>query len=181
MANVSVARRYARALIDVAAEAGGLDRVGDQLGRLATLIQQSAELSDLLNNPAYTKAQRRSVLDPVMAAAQVNDQAVVNLVHLLTDRDRTASLPDIERIYRTMADARAGRVRGSVTSAVPLAREALSRIESALQQITQHNVVLEAKVDPSLLGGVTAQVGSVVYDGSLRSQLEDMRRSLKQA
>lgn len=181
MANVSVARRYARALIDVAAEAGALDRVGDQLGRLATLVQQTPELWDLLNNPAYTKLQRRAVLDQVMGAAQVSDASVVNLVHLLTDRDRTPSLPDIERIYRTMADARAGRVRGSVTSAVPLAREALHRIETALQQITQRNVVLEAKVDPALLGGVTAQVGSVVYDGSLRSQLEDMRRSLKQA
>lgn len=181
MANVSVARRYARALIDVAAEAHGLDRVGEQLGRLAGLIQQNPELANLLSNPAYTRAQRRAVLDQVMAASQVSDPAVVNLVHLLNDRDRTPSLPDVERIYRTMADNRAGRVRGSVTSAVPLPAEALRQLSAALQQLTQRHVVLEPRVDPSLIGGVTAQVGSVVYDGSIRSQLEEMRRTLKQA
>lgn len=181
MANVSVARRYARALIDVATEANGLDRIGEQLGRLAQLIQKNPELADMLANPAYTRAQRRAVMDQVMAASQINDPAVVNLVHLLNDRDRTPSLPDIERIYRTMADLRAGRVRGSVTSAVPLPADALRKLEGALKTITQQNVTLESKVDPSLLGGVTAKVGSVVYDGSLRSQLEEMRRALKQA
>lgn len=181
MANVSVARRYARALIDVAAESQALDRVGAQLATLASLVGKNPELSDLLENPAYTRTQRRLVLDQVMAGAQVTDPSVVNLVHLLVDRDRAASLPDLSRLYGDMADARAGRVRGSVTSAVPLAKDALARIELALHQLTQQKVTLEAKVDPSLLGGVTAQVGSVVYDGSLKSQLEEMRRTLKQA
>ncbi len=79
-----------------------------------------------------------------------------------------------------MADARSGRVRGKVTSAVPLAAEAVANLTRSLEQITQRAVVLETAVDPSLLGGVSAQVGSVVYDGSLKTQLEDMRRQLKQ-
>lgn len=179
MANVS--RRYALALIDVAAESQSVDRVGQQLGGLAALIGRTPELSDLLHNPAYTRHQRRAVLDQVMTASQVTDPAVVNLVHLLTDRDRAPSLPEIARIYGELADARAGRVRGTVTSAVPLSRDALARLEAALHQATHQKVALEAKVDPSLLGGITAQVGSVVYDGSLQFQLEALRRVLKQA
>ena len=82
-------------------------------------------------------------------------------------------------LYRDMADAQAGRVRGHVTSAAPLSSEALEGVRTALQQLTQRNVVLETRVDPSLLGGVSAQVGSLLYDGSLKTQLELMRRELK--
>jgi len=179
MANVS--RRYARALLDVAVESKSVDRVGEQLRALSGLVANTLELSDLLNNPAYTRAQRRAVLDQVMATAQVTDPAVVNLVHLLLDRDRAASLPAVAAIYGELSDAQAGRVRGEVTSAKPLGAGVLAQIEAALHQLTHQKVSLSAKIDPSLLGGVVAQVGSVVYDGSLKFQLEEMRRVLKQA
>lgn len=178
MLNVSISRRYARALIDVAAETQSVEPVATQLAALARAVEQSPELRDLVMNPAYTRAQRLSVVEGLFKLLGKVDPVLENTVRLLVERNRLAYLPDIARAYGEMADARAGRVRGHVTSAVPLPAEALASLTQQLEKLTQRSVVLETKVDPSLIGGVSAQVGSVVYDGSVRSQLEAMRRGL---
>lgn len=179
MRNLSIARRYARALVDVTAEAGSFDRVLDQMETFARLLQDNAELRDVLMNPAYTRAQQTAVVDGLIRSSGNLDPQLVNLLRLLVDRNRISYLPDIARIFRELADARAGRIRGKVTSAVPLQADAVKRIEQALERLVQRDVILETKVDPALLGGVSAQVGSFVYDGSLRSQLSELRRTLQ--
>ncbi|NOJ77482.1 ATP synthase F1 subunit delta [Myxococcus xanthus] len=181
MVNVSIARRYARALLDVASEAGRTDAVAEQLTAFADVIAKNAELTDVLVNPAYAREQRLRVVESVMQVIPGGVEATLaNTLRLLVDRNRLGSLADIARLFRDMADARAGRVRGHVTSAAPLPADALAQLQQTLQQLTQRNVLLETRVDPSLLGGVSAQVGSILYDGSIRTQLEEMRRELKQ-
>ncbi|HEX8701765.1 MAG TPA: ATP synthase F1 subunit delta [Myxococcaceae bacterium] len=180
MVNVSIARRYARALLDVAAETQRTDAVADQLNAFVSAFEKSRELSDVLLNPAYTRAQRSQVVEAIMKMMGTTEPVLANTLRLLVERNRLVYIPDIARVYRDMADARAGRARGVVTSAAPLSPEALQDLAKNLQQLTQRNVVLETRVDPSLLGGVSAQVGSVLYDGSVRTQLEQMRRDLKQ-
>ena len=180
MVNVSIARRYARAILDVAAEGNRTDAVAEQLNAFAAVVGKSAELSDVLLNPAYSRAQRNRVVEALLQAMpSPAEPALANALRLLVDRNRLGYLPDIARLYRDMADARAGRVRGQVTSAVPLSADAVAQLQQSLQQLTQRSVVLETKVDPSLLGGVAAQVGGTLYDGTLRTQLEQMRRGLK--
>ncbi|NBD10318.1 ATP synthase F1 subunit delta [Corallococcus silvisoli] len=180
MVNVSIARRYARAILDVAAEGNRTDVVAEQLNAFADVVGKSPELSDVLLNPAYSRAQRSRVVEAVLQSLPVTaEPALANALRLLVDRNRLSYLPDIARLYRDMADARAGRVRGQVTSAVPLTPDAVTRLQQSLQQLTQRNVVLETRVDPALLGGVSAQVGGTLYDGTLRTQLEEMRRQLK--
>lgn len=181
MVNVSIARRYARALLDVASEAGRVDAVAEQLTAFARAFAKSPELTDVLLNPAYTRTQRSQVVEGVMKALPGGpDPLLASTLRLLVDRNRLGYLADIARLFGDMADARAGRVRGHVTTAAPLTSDALAGIQKQLQQLTQRNVILETRVDPSLLGGVSAQVGSILYDGSLRTQLEEMRRELKQ-
>ncbi|AKQ70602.1 ATP synthase delta chain [Myxococcus hansupus] len=181
MVNVSIARRYARALLDVASEAGRTDAVAEQLTAFADVIAKNAELTDVLVNPAYTREQRLLVVESVMKAVPGGlEPTLTNTLRLLVDRNRLGYLSDIARLFRDMADARAGRVRGHVTSASPLPSDALAQLQQTLQQLTQRDVLLETRVDPSLLGGVAAQVGSILYDGSIRTQLEEMRRELKQ-
>lgn len=180
MVNVSVARRYAKALLEVAAEAGSLDRVAEQLNGFGRTMQQSPELTDILTNPAYTRSQQTAVMDSVIKSLGGLEPAVANLLRLLVERHRMSYLPDISRLFGDMADARSGRVRGKVISAVKLPDETVRRLEQSLAKLTQRNVVLDPKVDPSILGGVSAQVGSVLFDGSLRSQLEDLRRTLNE-
>ncbi len=176
MVNVSIARRYARALLEVVGAHS--DKVLEQLTGLGQLLSDNKDLADVLANPAFTRAQRTQVFEAVLAQLEL-DPTLQNFLRLLLERDRIAYLPDITRLFREQADLRAGRVRGKVTSAVALPPEALKHIESSLERITQRNVVLEAKVDPKILGGAMAQVGSVLYDGSLKSQLEDLRRTLQ--
>ena len=179
MVNVSISRRYARALLEASTESGKTDVVADQLSSLVGAFQTSREMSDVLLNPAYTREQRSAVVEAVMRAVGSVEPVLANTLRLLVDRNRLGFLPDIARLYRDMADAQAGRVRGHVTSASPLTPEALEGVRTALQQLTQRNVILETRVDPALLGGVSAQVGSLLYDGSLKTQLELMRRELK--
>lgn len=180
MVNVSVARRYARALLEVATESKTLDATTEQLISFAQVFQKNQDLVDVLLNPAFTRTQRTAVVEALFKAAGGLTPEVSNLMRLLVDRGRLGYLPDIARVFLDMADQRAGRVRGKITSAVPLAPEALQRLEQALARITQKSVVLQAKVDPRVLGGVSAQVGSVVFDGTLRSQLDELKRTLSQ-
>ena len=105
---------------------------------------------------------------------------VKNLLLLLADRGRLGYAAAIADRFRDLADAKLGRVRARVTSAVPLSAAEAGRIAERLAGITKGQVLLETAVDPSLLGGVVAQVGSTVYDGSVRSQLEELRRAMKQ-
>ncbi len=179
MANVSIARRYARALIDVAAQAGKLDPFGEQVTSFARALSSSPELQEVMVSPSWGRPERRSVTEGVMKSLGTFDPEVENFLKLLVDRNRMIFLPDIARLYRDLADARQGRIRGRVTSAVALPRETAERLGKLLAQVTGQQVVLETQVDPSLIGGVSAQVGSVMYDGSLRTQLEEMRRNLR--
>lgn len=180
MVNVSIARRYARALLDVATEAGRADAISEQLSSVATALAANRELEDVLFNPAYTREQRGRVVEGLMKALGQMEPVLANTLRLLLDRNRLVYLPDIARLYRDMADTQAGRVRGHVTSAVPLTSETIQQLSANLKALTQRNVVLDTRVDPGVLGGVAAQVGSTLYDGTLRTQLEQMRRELKQ-
>jgi F-type H+-transporting ATPase subunit delta len=102
-----------------------------------------------------------------------------NFLLLLADRARLAYLPAIIQEFRDLADGRLGRVRAKVTSAVPLSPDEAKGIAERLAQGRKAQVIVETAVDPALLGGVVAQVGSLVYDGSVRSQLEELRRAMK--
>jgi len=179
MPNVSVARRYARALIELANETAGLEVVQRELQALAQAVTSSPELSELAVNPSYTREQRKAVLEDVMKAGGAHPM-VANFVRLLVDRDRLGNLPDIARQFREMADAVAGRIRGKVITATALGEELVKNVKRGLERLTQHEVILEFEVEPALLGGMRAQVGSTVYDGSLQSQLETLRRDLKE-
>jgi F-type H+-transporting ATPase subunit delta len=97
---------------------------------------------------------------------------------LLLDRGRIALLASLARAYRELADAHAGRVRAVVTSAAPLSPADLERVRRSLERRTKKTVMLEAQVDPSLIGGLVAQVGDLVLDGSVRTQLSTLRDKL---
>ena len=180
MVNVSIARRYARALLEVAVESKNLEKTTEQLTAFAQVLQKNQDLADILLNPAFTRPQRSAVVEALFKAAGGLTPEVANLMRLLVDRGRLGYLPDIARVFLEMADMRAGVVRGKITSAVPLPQESVQKLQAALEKITQRKVNLATSVDPKVLGGVSAQVGSVVYDGTLRSQLDELKRTLSQ-
>jgi F-type H+-transporting ATPase subunit delta len=85
----------------------------------------------------------------------------------------------VAEAYRDLADEKLGRMRATVTSAIALDQTVARSIEAKLAEATKREVVVDRKIDPAIMGGVVAQVGSIVYDGSLRTQLEELRRRLK--
>ena len=176
MVNVSIARRYARALLEAAGAQA--DQVLTQLESFVGILTSSSDLADVVANPAYTRAQKAQVVEALVKVTGVTNVQLNNALKLLVDRGRLSSLPDIARLYRDLVDVKLGRVRSKVTSAVALSPDVLAKLSAALKAITQKDIVLEAKVDPGILAGVTAQVGSTFYDGSLRTQLDALGRGL---
>ncbi|MFT3840536.1 MAG: ATP synthase F1 subunit delta [Myxococcaceae bacterium] len=176
MQNVSIARRYARALLEVAG--ANADQVVNQLDALNGLLSLSSELFDVVSNPAYTRADRLAVLEKLLPLVGAGPE-LTNTIRLLNDRNRLEELPNLARVYRDMVDTKLGRVRSKITSAVALSPEQQKKLADSLKAITQKEVVLETAVDASLIGGATAQVGSMLYDGSLRAQLAALGSTLR--
>jgi F-type H+-transporting ATPase subunit delta len=175
----SIARRYAKALFDLAVEQDRVEAWAQGLVSLKKAVDSSAELREVLSNPVYTKEQRQGLAGQLAAALGLEPHPA-SLLGLLAERNRLDYLSGIADVFGRLADEKLGRVRARVTSAAPLEPVVVAALEEKLAAATQAQVLLEKSVDPALLGGVVTQVGSLVYDGSLRSQLEDLRRTLKQ-
>jgi F-type H+-transporting ATPase subunit delta len=179
MVIASVARRYAKALFSLAVEKGRVEAWNDSLLTLKEAVEGSPDLVDVLSNPVYSRDQRRAIVEK-LAYALALDAEPTNLLFLLGDRNRLGYLGAVVDVFRTLADDHLGRIRARVTSAVPLDPATAQAIADRLSASTRATVLLDRAVDPALIGGVVAQVGRFVYDGSIRTQLEDLRRQLKQ-
>lgn len=173
MASGSLARRYAKAIIEL----GNTDKIAGDLRSLSKAMKDSAELQQALTNPAIRRADRRKVLDALLQRI-VSHGLTKNLVYLLLDGERLGALPAISRELDAMIEAKGGRVAAEVTSARPLDPAQLSQITAALEKLSGKKVEVTSKHDPELLGGVVAKVGDRVYDGSLRTSLRDLRDEL---
>ena len=177
MIESSVARRYARALFSLAQEAGAgsIETASAQLTAVAQALSE-ADAAGALLAPGTPVSRQTIAVD---SFASKLEPLVVRFLKLLIARGRFDGLPQIAPAFSTMVDAAQGRVRATVTAAQPLSPEDLARVQKALAQATGKSVEVSAAVDPSLLGGLTADVGGVLYDGSLRTQLARMRDLLK--
>ena len=177
MVTGSLARRYARAILELGTAHGNLDKIGLDLRAIAKAMHDSAELIAALTNPAIRRADRRRVIDGLLTRISA-DKHTRNLVYLLLDGERMGSLEAISREVDAMIEARAGRMMAEVTSARPLDAAQLSQITTALEKLSGKKVTVTKREDPDLLGGVVAKLGDTVYDGSLRTQLRTLRDEL---
>jgi F-type H+-transporting ATPase subunit delta len=173
MASGSLARRYAKAVIEL----GNTDKISGDLRQLATAMKTSAELQLALTNPAIRRGDRRKVLDALLQRI-VAHGLTKNLVYLLLDGERLGALPAISREVDAMVEAKSGRITAEVTSAKQLDAAQQAQITAALEKLSGKKVELQKFEDPSLLGGVVAKIGDRVYDGSLRTQLRTLRDEL---
>ena len=173
----SLARRYAKALLEIGVRTQTFDALGKELERLTAQLDESKELRQVLENPVFPLDKRRGVLDEVVRRLGLSRTAR-NFVMLLLEKGRIVALPDITRVYRTLVDEQAGRVRATVTSARPLDPALEQRLKNALERQSGKVVLLEKREDPQLIGGVVTQLGDLMFDGSVRTQLERMREEL---
>jgi F-type H+-transporting ATPase subunit delta len=175
--SAAAARRYARALFALAKEENRVAEIRGELQQLADLLAASRELHDALFRPLHPAAERRAVLREVASRLEAS-HSVRNFYAYLIDQRRLVDFDLIRSEYERFADAEAGRMRADVVSASPLDAARRERLRRALSTRTGREVELDVKVDPSLLGGVVASVGTLLFDGSLRTQLKQLRASL---
>lgn len=179
MAHMGAARRYAKALFQLAQEAGTVDAVRSELTGFAEMLADSQALRDVLLRPLYPAVERRAVLNGL--SDQVSASPLLrNFYSFLIDQRRLIAMSAIREEYEHLADELAGLTRATVRSAAPLRPEQLDKLQAALSRRVGHDVQLAVEVDPDLIGGLVAQVGDLVLDGSLRTQLTQLRASLGQ-
>jgi F-type H+-transporting ATPase subunit delta len=170
------ANRYARALIDVLypekAEAGY-----QQLQQFLSLLIDQPDARRFLENPTTVGERRKRLLKEISDALNM-DRRVANFIGMLADRDRLPILEEIVEAYQKFLDEKLGIVRARVTSANSLDDSQQRELAARLEKATGKQIRMEVAVDPSLIGGVVAQVGSTIYDGSVRQQLQMFKARL---
>lgn len=182
MADRAIARRYATAFIDLAQEANAIDAFAADLGTaLEACRANDGELNAVLANPVFTTEERRRVLDAIIPRLGLKHQLTANLLRLLLDNGRFALLADVVATYAEFADERQGRVRVAVQTAEPMSPQLEAEIRAAFQRMTGKSVLLDATVEPALIGGLTARIGSKLYDASVRARLDAVRKRLLDA
>lgn len=178
MVEGSIGRRYAKALMELAREEGRIDAILGEIERFHAFCHAGdGALAAALQNPVVTHVERASLLTTLLPRLGLST-TTANFLRLLSDKDRMAALADVVREYQALADVAANRVRATVTTAAPLDAAMTAEVKAALEHTTGKTVVLDSKVDPNLLGGMVARVGSVVYDASLRGRLDRLQLSL---
>lgn len=178
MINTTLAKRYAKALVEIGVDNKALDQYGQDLAAITELVETSKDFRELLISPVFTKEDKKRIGGAVLQKLGTAPM-VRNFINLLIDRKRIDQLIGIETAFREEVDEIRGITRGEVTSAVKLGDDELGRVTQALSTISGKQVVLTAKVDPSLIGGLVAKVGDMVFDGTIRTQLNQLKESLR--
>ena len=176
----AIADRYAKAIYELADEAGQLSQIADQLSKLANVYSESKELRAVLDNPLVTEDKRELILKDVSAKLGLS-QLATNSVRYIAQRRRLSVLPDIARRLTTLSDEKGGVIRATVISAAPLAEAYYTRLKAQLEKSTGKKVQISKEQDPSLIAGVITRIGDNTIDGSLRGRLNDLERQLLEA
>jgi len=176
----AIARRYAGALFDVAEKRNTLDRTAQELRELRDLVASHADLRALFESALVPSATKRDVVEALTKAAPELSGEVKRLLGLLAERGRLQLLGDIGELFEELLNKKKNIVRAEVVTAAALNPSTRDALAGALGRATGGQVLLEERVDPEMIGGVTARVGSVVFDGTVATHLERLRQRLHQ-
>jgi len=177
--SAAVARRYARAVFELAQEEGKLEDVTKELAAVAAAYEVSTEFQALEKTPGLTDEDRTAVVAAIAGKAGGGD-LTVRAVQMLAERQRLAILPDLVQLLGEMADDALGLVRAHVTSAHVLSEDYRGRLQRKIEEATGKKVVCTFETDETLLGGIVTKIGDRVVDGSVRGKLNALAESLHQ-
>lgn len=178
MRSTELARRYARAIYDLAVESANQDRVFEELRALDQVFSNDAEIHQFLGTPLIKPNERLEALTKSFKKLQLSDETQ-HLLLLLAEKDRFAIFHEIVEAYQARSDSANNVCRGTVRSAVALAPAERTRIEETVERVLKKKVILTYAADPSVIGGLIARVGSYTFDDSIASHLDRMSEELK--
>ncbi|MBN2538866.1 MAG: F0F1 ATP synthase subunit delta [Deltaproteobacteria bacterium] len=179
MIGTDIAKRYARALFDIAREEDTIEAIYDELKGFSSLLEQSADLAEFFANPVFDSSDKVAVMRDILEKVKMSS-ITSNFLKLLVDKRRIDALEQIEECYRKYMDDVLNNVRVDVKTAFPLSSKLSARIKEQMEGMTGKNVEMVVDEDPSLLGGVVIGVGDTLYDGSVRAQLNSIRELIKE-
>jgi F-type H+-transporting ATPase subunit delta len=177
MTRRTTALRYARALLDVAIAEADPVAIEAQLAAATNVFTGHARLWKVMINPAVPAPKKRAVVDSLLPLLDVSP-VLQKTLQMLASRDRIALLPDLLEAYRSRLLVHRKVVRADITSVVALPADRVQTLQQELAALTGRTVVMTSATDSSIIGGVVARIGSTVYDGSIRRQLEKVRERL---
>jgi F-type H+-transporting ATPase subunit delta len=172
----TIANRYGRALVDVVLAKGEQTQVQQELRGFVEMFNES-ELHEVFANPTISLAQQRAVLDAITTRTQPG-QTSKNFLNVLLQNYRLQYLPEIYQAFSRMLDERMNIISAEITTANPISAEQQNLLSNQLRKVTGKDVRLKFTIDPSIIGGVVTHIGSTIYDGSIRNQLQMLRAQL---
>ncbi len=173
----AIATRYARALVDVVTEPGsGIDPqlALEQLRQIARMVSTSDDLRNALLSPAVSPGRKRAVVEKLISV----HVKLRNFLFVVIDHRRVHEIPSMVQAFEALLDEHLGFIRADVSSAQPLNQQQRGALEEQLSRLAGKKAKLNFQTDPALVAGVVARMGSKVYDGSVRGQLERLRETL---
>lgn len=178
MINKTLARRYAKALVQIGSEDGLIDRFRDELTAIERVFSANADLKAVFANPAFTSEQKKEIMKELIAKVNCSE-LVGNFLLLLVDKNRVAFLDQIVHTYATLADEQSGIIRPVIRTAFALDDSQIASIQSALEKKSGKKVIPQVTVDQSILGGVITQIGDTAFDSSVKTQLKRIQDILQ--
>lgn len=173
----TVARRYAVALADVVAKNSDTEIIKSELAQFQNLMSESPQLAEVFRNPAVPQEQKTRLLETLLARTKPH-QTTANFLRVLLKNARLGDLAAVNTKFNSVLEERAGMVSADVTTAAPLSSDQQTALQTKLQTVTGKKVNLNFKIDPEIIGGVVTRIGSTVYDGSVKNQLEQFREQM---
>jgi F-type H+-transporting ATPase subunit delta len=177
LSSPAVARRYAAALADVVIARGEAREVQEELLAWESMINSSDLFLELLNNPTIPYDQKQKALKELISRTKVRE-TTANFLQVLLRNQRLGNLPEINKRLALVLDERSGLVGAEVVSARPVPEATRSLILEQLRQLTGKKVRVTFATDENLIGGIVTRIGSTLYDGSIRNQLQELERKL---
>lgn len=177
MISSDLAKRYARAFFDIAVEEGKIEDYGRELDSFASLIVQNKALQEFLANPIFELKSKKNVIEELLGRTRISGRTA-NFLRLLVDKQRINLLGEVENAYREFMDKSLKKVRVSVKTPYPLTSELEGALKQRVAEMTGKEVEMTVEDDASLIGGLIVRVGDTMYDGSIKTQLGNMRKLL---
>ena len=173
----SASLQYANALADIALAQGAADAVSKQLADVGAMYAESAELRNFLTNPAVDRTAKHGVIEKLLARIGAS-KIIRNFLFVVLDHQRAHILPEIVAAFQEVVRRREGVAEAEISSAIELSSAQKAEFAFTLERLTGKRVETKYTLDATLLGGALVRIGDTIYDGSLRSRLNEMRARL---
>ena len=177
MSNSAISIRYAKALLNIALEQKQVESYADELAKVTSVMESEDLLRLLLDSPTFPLEKKQAILSDLCGLLELSD-GMKNYLGLLLEKDRIGYIPQIELNYRKFADELSGVVRATITSASKLTKARSEAIKKGLEKQSGLKVVLNIETDKTLIGGLQAEMGGKLFDGSVKTQLKRIEATL---